>query len=215
MSTDIRTGTAVDLLAGLVAEDADAVALVEALDPEIQEVATLAEQAALLSRIASLTEEQADEVAEWFALSRLEGWGLADLARKRTVLAEMVDVYRRRGTLWAWNRVSEILETPVLWDDGDAEWDAGAAVWDGREGMYTLTEWWEQTPDDPPYTYRVDATIEHHGLSLDELRQLREVLDAYIPARAELLELSETLSVESDLLCGGYAELGLFIEVDP
>ena len=215
MTTDIRSGTALDLLVGLAAQDADARALVQALDPEIREVAALAEQCALLSRIPELSEEQADRVGEWFRLVQLEGWGSAGLARKRFVLAEMVEVYRRRGTRWAWDRVTSILETPVDWDGGDAVWDEGEADWDDRSGMYSLTEWWEQEPDDPPYTYRVDALIEHRGLTLDEARHLREVLAVYLPARAELLELSETIHASSELVCAGHPELGLRVEVLP
>jgi len=212
---DIRTAILVTGLTGLVAQDADAVALAEALDPELQEIATLAEQCALLSRISSLTMEQADEVAAWFSLSALEGWGLATLAAKRTILAEMVDVYRRRGTPWALDRVLSILETPASWDDGAAIWDDGSAIWDSRDGMYTVTEWWEQTPPDPSCTYRVDAAIVHRGLSLDELRHLDQVLEAYVPLRAHLHELSESIALESPLLCAGYCELGLLIEVTP
>lgn len=215
MSTDIRTASLVDLLAGLAAADSDAVALVQALDPELQEIAGLAEQCAYFSRVPDLSEEQCDEAGQWFGLTALEGWDSAGVDRKRAVLAEMVDVYRRRGTRWALERVLSILETPAVWDGGAAVWDAGAAVWDIREDMYTVTEWWEQTPADPAYTYRVDALIEHRGLSLDELRHLDQVLLAYVPARAELYELSETIPLESDLLCAGYSELGLLIEVYP
>jgi len=210
---DIRTGSLVASLTGLVADDADAVALAEALDPEIQEIATLAEQCALLSRIPSLTMEQADEVAAWFRLSALEGWGLASLAVKRTILAEMVDVYRRRGTRWALDRVLGILETPASWDGGDAIWDDGDAVWDSREDMYTVTEWWEQTPADPACTYRVEAEILHRGLTVAELRHLAQVLDAYVPLRAHLYELSESIPLDFPLVCASYAELGLLIEV--
>lgn len=211
--TDIRTASLVDLLAGLVAEDADAVALAQALDPVVQEIAALAEQCAYLSRIDDLTEEQADEVAVWFRLTALEGWGSAGLARKRSVLAEMVDVYRRRGTRWALERLFSILETPTVWDGGATVWDGGATVWDSRDGMYSVEEWWEAAPVGPPHTYRVDAEILHWGLTLDEIRHLRQVLDAYTPAREELLELSETIPLESQLLCAGYPEVGLLIEV--
>lgn len=212
--TDLRTASSADLLSGLPAQDADAIALAQALDPEIQALAGLAETCALLSRVPYLTEAQCDAVGRWFRLVELEGWGLADVARKRAVLAEMVEVYQRRGTRWAWDRVSTILETPATWDGGAAVWDGGGAVWDSREGMYSLTEWFD-TPPDPPYTYRVDATIEHRGLSLDEVRQLGEVLKAYIPARAELLELSETISLDSELVCAGYPEIGVLMEVLP
>jgi len=213
--TDIRTATTVDLLTGLPAQDADAVALATALDLEIQTLAATAANCALLSRVASLTSAECDAVAGWFGLVQLEGWGLSSVERKRAVLLEMVEVYQRRGTIWAWERMVEILETPASWDAGAAVWDGGAAVWDSRDGMYTLTEWWEQTPLDPAYTYRVDATIEHRGLTLAEIRHLREVLDAYIPARAELYELSETITIESELVCAGYPELGLHMEVYP
>ena len=214
MSADIRTGSLVDSLTGLVAADADAVALSQALDPEIQAVATLAEQCAFFSRVPSLTAEQADEVGRWFRLTDLEGWAAADIVRKRAVLLEMVDVYRRRGTRWALERMLGILDRPVVeWDGGGAIWDDGDAVWDIQVGMYSVEEWWERTPPDPPFTYRVDAEVLHYGLSLAELRQLAEVLDAYVPVRAHLLELSETIPIESTLVCGGYPELGLHIEV--
>ena len=213
--TDLRTSTLVDSLVGLPAADAAAVALAQAIDPEIQALATAAHTCALLSRVATLTSDECDAVAEWFGLVQLEGWGLAGVERKRAVLAEMVEVYQRRGTLWAWDRVSTILETPAEWDGGAAVWDDGAAVWDERDGMYTLTEWWEQTPLDPAYTYRVDAAIEHRGLTLDEIRHLGEVLRAYVPARAELLVLSETIALDSDLIHAGYPEIGLHMEVLP
>jgi hypothetical protein len=213
VSTDIRTASLVDLLAGLVAEDADAVALAQALDPVVQEIATLAEQCAFFSRIADLTEEQADEVAAWFHLTALEGWGSAGLVRKRIVLAEMVDVYRRRGTRWALERLFGILETPTVWDGGGTVWDGGATVWDSRDGMLSIEEWWQAAPVGPPHTYRVDAEILHWGLTLDEIRHLHQVLDAYTPAREELFELSETIPIESQLLCAGYPEVGLLIEV--
>lgn len=213
MSTSILTGSLVDALAGLVAEDADAVALVQALDPEIQAIAALAEQCAFFSRVPSLTEAQADKAARWFGLVDLEGWATAGLERKRTVLAQMVNVYRRRGTRWAWDRVTELMETPALWDGGAVEWDAGAAVWDIRTNMLSLTEWWQSVPPDPPFTYRVDALIEHRGLTLTELANLMQILDAYVPVRAHLLELSETMTVESTLVCGGFPEIGLHTEV--
>lgn len=212
MSTDIRTASLVDELVGLVAADEDAVALARAMDPQTQDLATHAEECAFFSRIADLDETQCDEVARWFRLVELEGWDVAGLDRKRTILAQMVEVYRRRGTRWAWDRITEILETPVLWDDGHAEWDMGGAVWDERDGMWSLTEWFD-TPPDPPYTYRVDALIEHRGLTLAEIRHILQVLDAYVPLRAHLLELSETMEVDSDLVCAGYPEIGLHIEV--
>lgn len=189
---DIRTASLVEQLAGLVAEDADAVALAQALDPELREIAGLAETCALLSRISQLSALQCDEVGRWFRLTQLEGWASASLTRKRQVLAEMVDVYRRRGTRWALERVLGVVE---------------------QASHYTVTEWWERTPPDPPYTYRVDAEVLEQGLSLDELRHLRQVLEAYVPARARLLELSESIPIESQLLCAGYPEVGLFIEV--
>lgn len=213
MSADIRTASLVDSLAGLVAEDDDAVALAQALDPEIQAIAALAEQCAFFSRISSLTSEQCDEVARWFRLTELEGWGLADVDRKRSVLAEMVDVYRRRGTRWALERVLSILETPASWDSGAATWDGGSAVWDSRSGMYTVSEWWEQIPAADPHTYRVDAEILHRGLSLDEIRHLHQVLQAYVPAREQLEEIGETIPIESQLLCAGHPDVGLLIEV--
>ena len=212
--TDIRTGTLLDALAGLVAEDPDARALAQALDPEIREIAALAETCALLSRIPQLSNAQADQVARWFRLTELEGWSAAELARKRSVLAEMVEVYRRRGTRWALERVLGILETPATdWDGGGAVWDEGEAGWDGRDGMYSVEEWWQRTPADPPFTYRVDAGVEFRGLTLDELRRLQQVLDAYVPVRAHLLELSESIPLETQLLCAGYPEVGLLIEV--
>lgn len=213
--TDLRTSTLVDSLVGLPAQDADAIALAQGIDAEVQALATAAHTCALLSRVATLTSDECDAVAGWFGLVQLEGWGLAGVERKRAVLAEMVEVYQRRGTLWAWDRIIDILETPAEWDGGDAVWDDGAAVWDARDGMYTLTEWWEMFPEDPPYTYRINADIEHRGLSLDEICHLREVLDAYIPARAELYELSETVSLDSELIHAGYPEMGLLMEVLP
>ena len=214
MSTDIRTASLVDRLAGLVAEDADAVALAQALDPEVQALAAAAEECSFLSRIADLAEAQCDEVARWFRLAELEGWGVAGLTRKRAVLAEMVNVYRRRGTRWALERIFGILETPATgWDGGEAEWDGGEAGWDSRTGMSTLTEWWERPPADPPHTYRVDAEILYRGLTLAEIRYLEQVLAAYIPAREQRLELSESIPLESQLLCAGYPEIGLLIEV--
>jgi len=212
--TDIRTSTLLDALAGLVAEDPDARALAQALDPELREIATLAETCALLSRIPQLSEAQADQLARWFRLTELEGWSAAGLARKRAVLAEMVEVYRRRGTRWALERVLGILETPATeWDDGGSVWDEGEAGWDTRDGMYSVEEWWQRVPADPPFTYRIDAGIEFRGLTLDELRRLQQVLDAYVPVRAHLLELSESIALESQLLCAGYPEVGLLIEV--
>jgi P2-related tail formation protein len=212
--TDIRTGTVLDSLAGLVAEDPDARALALALDPELREIATLAETCALLSRIPQLSEAQADQLARWFRLTELEGWSAAGLARKRAVLAEMVEVYRRRGTRWALERVLGILETPATeWDDGGSVWDEGEAGWDSRDGMYSVEEWWQRAPADPPFTYRIDAGIEFRGLTLDELRRLQQVLDAYVPVRAHLLELSESIALESQLLRAGYPEAGLLIEV--
>ena len=240
--TDIRTGTLLDALAGLVAQDPDARALAQALDPELREIAELAETCALLSRIPQLSEAQADELARWFRLTDLEGWSAAGLARKRAVLAEMVEVYRRRGTRWALERVLGILETPAttwwagggaVWDGGGAAWDGGtsiwdggtavwggvviwddgAAAWDGRDGMYSIEEWWQHVPPDPPFTYRIDAAIAQRGLTLDELRCLQQVLDAYVPVRAHLLELSESIALESQLRCAGHCEVGLLIEV--
>lgn len=213
MSTDIRTASLVDLLAGLVAEDADAVALAQALDPVVQEIAGLAEQCSYFSRIASLTEAQCDEVAAWFRLVDLEAWATAGLARKRTVLAEMVDVYRRRGTRWALDRLFSILETSASWDGGTTTWDGGASIWDQRDGMYSLVEWWQDSPPAAPHTYRVDAEIEVLGLSLVEIRHLRQVLDAYVPAREQLSELSETFPVDCGLRLAGTCSVGLHIEV--
>jgi len=211
---DIRTGTLLDALVGLVAADADARALAQALDPELREIAALAETCALLSRIPQLSATQADELARWFRLTDLEGWSAAGLTRKRAVLAEMVEVYQRRGTRWALERVLGILETPATeWDDGGSVWDEGEAGWDSRDGMYSIEEWWQRTPADPPFTYRIDAGIEFRGLTLDELRRLQQVLDAYVPVRAHLLELSESIALESQLLCAGYPEVGLLIEV--
>jgi len=196
--TDIRTGTLLDSLAGLVAADPDARALAQALDPELREIAVLAETCALLSRIPQLSEAQADHLARWFRLTDLEGWSAAGLSRKRAVLAEMVEVYRRRGTRWALERVLGILETPATeWDGGGAVWDEGEAGWDSRDGMYSVEEWWQRAPADPPFTYRIDAGIEFRGLTLDELRRLQQVLDAYVPVRAHLLELSESIALES------------------
>jgi len=212
--TDIRTGTLLETLTGLVAEDPDARALAQALVPEIRQIAALAETCALLSRIPHLSEAQADQLARWFRLTDLEGWSDAGLTRKRAVLAEMVEVYRRRGTRWALERVLGILETPATeWDGGGSVWDEGEAGWDSRDGMYSIEEWWQRTPADPPFTYRIDAGIEFRGLTLDELRRLQQVLDAYVPVRAHLLELSESIALESQLLCAGYSELGLLIEV--
>lgn len=215
MSTDIRTASLVDELVGLVAADEDAVALAQALDPEIQDLATHAEECAFLSRIADLDEDQCDAVARWFRLVELEGWAVAGVERKRAVLLEMVEVYQRRGTRWAWDRITTILETPVLWDDGDAVWDDGDAIWDERDGMYSLTEWWQHDPPDPAHTYRVDALIEHVGLTLAEIQHLLEVLEVYVPAREQLLELSETIEIDSELVCASYPEIGLHIEVYP
>lgn len=203
MTTDIRTASLVDMLTGLVAEDADAVALAQALDTEIQAIATLAEQCAFFGRISSLTEEQCDEVARWFKLVELEGWAGAGLTRKRAVLLEMVNVYRRRGTRWAWDRVTEILETPVTVD----------AVVRSRDGMYSLIEWWEEDPSADAHTYRVDALIEWVGLTLAEIRHMIQVCTAYVPTRERLREFSETLELESDLLLACYPEVGLHIEV--
>jgi hypothetical protein len=212
--TDVRTASLAVSLAGLPAADPDAVALAQALDPQIQEIATLAEQCAFFSRIAGLTSGQCDEVARWFKLVELEGWALADVARKRAVLAEMVNIYRRRGTRWALERVLGILETVLtVWDGGGTVWDGGSTVWDERDGMYTVEEWWERTPPDPACTYRIDATIEHHGLTLDEIRHLGQVLEAYVPARAHLYELSETITLSSGLLIAGYPEIGIDVEV--
>ena len=215
MSTDIRTASLVDQLAGLVALDDDAVALAQALDPQLQALATLAEQCAYLSRISELTSDQADAVAIWFGLVGLEGWADASLARKRTVLSEMVEVYQRRGTLWAWDRIIGILEGTTAWDGGATEWDAGATIWDDDSGMITLTEWWEQTPTDPPYTYRINIDVQHAGLTLAGMRHLRQVLDAYVPDRAELLELSETFSETFPLVAAGWPTVGIYIEVLP
>jgi len=203
VTTDIRTASLVDMLTGLVAEDADAVALAQALDTEIQALATLAEQCAFFSRIADLTEEQCDEAARWFKLVELEGWGLAGVERKRAALLEMVNVYRRRGTRWAWKRVAEILETPVTVDGEERS----------RDGMYSLIEWWEDDPAADPHTYRVDALIEWVGLTLAEIRHMIQVCTAYVPTRERLREFSETLELESDLLLACYPEVGLHIEV--
>ena len=213
--TDIRTASLVDELVGLVAADADAVALAQSLDDEIQAVASYAEQCAFFSRISDLTSEQCDKVGRWFKLVELEGWAFASVAQKRAVLLEMVNVYRRRGTRWAWERIVAILETETLWDGGLTEWDGGATIWDDRTGMYQLTEWWEQAPTDPPHTYRVDAAIEHYGLSVAEIRHLMQVLEAYIPAREQLLELSETLGRSAEIACCSYSDCGLWIEVGP
>lgn len=215
MSADIRSASLVDQLAGLVAQDADAIALAQALDPELQEIAGIAETCALLSRIADLTVAQCDAVARWFRFVELEAWSGVDVAGKRAVLAKIINVYRRRGTRWALERVLSILETSTTWDGGATVWDDGATVWDSRDGMYTLEEWWERTPNDAPFTYRVDALIEHRGLSLDEVRHLGQVLDVYVPARAHLLVLSETMERSATIACCSYSDSGSIIEVGP
>lgn len=187
-SLDIRNASLLDFLPDSIAADPDVVALSQAIAPELREVSAAILDAIVLPRVASQSEAVLDALAWGFGLLQYEGWGTATLARKRALMAQVVALYRRRGTTWAVRRALDLL--------GEA---------------YTLTEW-HQTGGDP-FTYRLQILVGAGGLTTAQLERARELVEAYGPARAYPEEISALVAVDGDAAAVGVPVVGLDLTV--
>lgn len=171
-SLDIRNASLLDFLPDSISGDPDVLALSAAIDPELRVVSAAILEALVLPRVALQSEAVLDALAWGFGLVRMVGWDGAPLAQKRALMAQIVMVYRRRGTTWAVRRALDLL--------GEA---------------YTLTRWHETPPDDP-WSYRLQIIVGGGGLPAAVVASARQLVEAYGQATAWPEEISALLNAE-------------------
>lgn len=187
-SLDIRSASLLDFLPDSISADPEILALSKAIDPELQAVSAAILEAIVLPRAAVQSEVVLDALAWGFGLLEHEGWGTATIERKRALMAQVVALYKRRGTVWAVRRALDLL--------GEA---------------YTLTEW-HQTGGNP-FTYRLQIIVSESGLTTAQLESARALVEAYGPIVAYPEEISALVSVESATVSVQAASVGLVVAV--
>lgn len=162
---DIRSISFRDILPGWLFDEEDLAAICDALDPEIQDISTAIEEAILYPRIMSLPEDVLDEMSQAFPNMEVEGWSEATLTRKRELMVDAYKLLALSGTVWAVDRCLELLDI-----DG-----------------HSIREWFDTGLT--PYRYSVLIYLTTTTLTLDMVRQIREMLRVYAPVRSYLEDL--------------------------
>jgi len=172
---DIRDASVslLDFLPDSISADPEIRALSKAIDQELRLVSQALLEPVILPRISSQPEAVLDALAWGFGLLGVEGWDTATLARKRVLMAQVVALYRRRGTRWAVRRALDLL--------GEA---------------YTLSVWHE-TPPSPEWSYRLQILVGGGGLPAAQVARARELVEAYGQATAWPEEISALLAAEA------------------
>lgn len=163
----------VDFLPPSIASDVEIVAMSKAIDPELREVAASIVEATILPRIADVSEEVLDELAWGFNLSNLQIWDVASVDKKRELLANIFEVRKKSGTLFAVRRTFSLMDL-----DGE------------------IVEWFAETDFSipgagQPGTYRIRIFLnEEDGFTRSQWIQIWELTYRFARASAKLLQLA-------------------------
>lgn len=162
-----------DFVPPSIADDLEIIAMSKAIDPELRDVAAAIIEANIMPRIADVPEEVLDELAWAFNLSNLQIWDVASVAKKRELLANIFEVRKKSGTLFAVRRTFSLMEL-------DAD----------------IVEWFDET--DPlipnggePYTYRIRIFLDdEEEFTRSQWIQAWELTYRFARASAKLLQLA-------------------------
>lgn len=184
---DLRSVELLQITPSSIAEDADIQALSSAIDPELRAVAESILEAVILPRIMEQPEPVLDALAWGFGLLAVDGYGDADLDRKRAYMQDVIGVYLRRGTVWAVRRALSIVH------DADVH----------------LTEWWQESPAGDPFSYRVALEVGPLGVTAQTIQRVREMLLYYAPKRAYIAELSTVTHAPASMIFAAACTTGV------
>lgn len=166
---DLRDAQLLDFVPESIRSDPEVIAICEALDPELQAVSDSIVEAIILPRISALTEPVLDEIGWMMRLDRLRAWDVADVAGKRRLLANILDLRRRAGTRYAVRRVFDLLLLTA-----------------------TVIEWWEEAAT--PHTYRIEVDAAEDGVTLLELQQVPDMAKRFARTSQRLSQFAVTLT---------------------
>jgi phage tail P2-like protein len=162
-----------DVMPPSIADDPEIIAMSRAIDRELREVAASIIEANILPRIADVPEDVLDELAWAFNLINLQIWDVADVSKKRALLANIFEVRKKSGTRFSVRRTFELMNL-----DGE------------------IVEWFEETdfsiPDaGQPYTYRIRIFLDaEEGFTRSQWIQVWELTYRFARACAKLLQLA-------------------------
>lgn len=112
----------------------------------------------LIHLIKDAPEEALPYLARDFNVNTIE-WSLADTTeKKRTLLADYIELHKYKGTRWAIERIFEIL---------------------GYTAVTEITEWWESGGSGDPYHFDIDMDISGTGHSKLSWEMLTTLLSDY------------------------------------
>ncbi|MEN3030300.1 phage tail protein I [Chromobacterium amazonense] len=116
----------------------------------------------------SVKEELLPQLAQQFHLGNDEGWLLARNARqRRELIKRAIELHRYKGTRWALQEVFRLLDVAV-----------------------DVSEWWQQQPPGPRYTFELTAwananlMADRMALNPELYSRLRRMVEQVKPARS-------------------------------
>lgn len=137
----------IDTMPDSISKDEKVKAAAEALDPKLQLIAKQADIVSIYLNLNNLSNEVLNHLAVQFDLSVWrDSW---PLSLKRSVIKTAITDKRKKGTLSAVKKALESL---------------GSAC--------SIVEWWQQTPEGTPGTFKIYATqSEYEGVISDQLQE--------------------------------------------
>lgn len=171
-----------------IRNDPEIIALSQAIEPEMHFVATAINEAIALPRIAELDDPILDEIAWGFRLNELTLWTDATTEGKRRLLAQIMIIMKRSGTVFAVKRIFDLLQLT------------------GR-----IVEWFEEAA--PAYTYRIIIDASEIGITLHVLQQIPELTYRFAPASRLMSQLAVEGNVSGQLLPYPVVGMGQIITI--
>lgn len=156
-----------------IADDVEIIAISKAVDPELRAVAAAIIEANILPRIADVPEDVLDELAWSFNLSNLQIWDVASIAKKRELLANIFEVRKKSGTLFAVRRTFALMDL-----------------------VGEIVEWFAETDflipgAGQPYTYRIRVFLnDEDEFTRSQWIQMWELTYRFARACAKLIQLA-------------------------
>lgn len=112
-------------------------------------------------------------------------------AQKRATIAASYNVHRRKGTIGAVKRALGALGLDIQ-----------------------IVEWFQETPKEDPYTFRIALGSGAEGAPQDKLLKLLAVLNSAKNLRSHLRSIDLTVESKSNLFPAGYTLIGNEIQIN-
>ena len=179
-----------DLMPGSIANDSNVDASARAIDPQLRVVASETQKPLIYSRINTLTSQQLDHLAIGYNFTVWrDSW---PISLKRSVAKQIIAQKSRMGTLSAVRLALESI---------------GAAV--------QITEWWQETPNATPHTFKINVVLSQiEGVLTSEMQEdVFALLDDAKPKRSHYTFVL-TLAQQAGLHVAGIHRPAVFARIE-